>query len=149
MNNLPTTIKKHKKLVLFLAHKYNYNNNLNDLIQQGNLGLIKAYNKYNPTKGAKFSTYAYYWIRQHIQRYNQANQKIKTLSLNNQIHNSNKTFLDNITQPQIQQTTQSKQLKTLTNKESRIIKHIHGHTTSKQSLTSQLLQLKQSSLKTA
>lgn len=39
-----------------------------DLIQEGNLGLIKAVNKYDVTKGFKFSTYATYWIKQSISR---------------------------------------------------------------------------------
>jgi len=39
-----------------------------DLIQEGNLGLMKAIEKYDYTKGFKFSTYATYWIRQAIMR---------------------------------------------------------------------------------
>lgn len=55
------------RLVLSLALKYQKNTqNLLDLIQEGNLGLIEAIDKYNPQKGNKLCTYAYYYVKRNI-----------------------------------------------------------------------------------
>jgi RNA polymerase primary sigma factor len=57
------------RLVINIAKRYSHLGvPLLDLIEEGNLGLMKAVNKYNPKKGFRFSTYGAWWIRQYITR---------------------------------------------------------------------------------
>ena len=66
---LTELINHNLKLVPYVAKKYVYSSlELLDLIQEGNLGLIKAAQRFNPTLKIKFSTYAIWWIRQAITR---------------------------------------------------------------------------------
>src|SRR5713226_10403305 len=62
-------IKANLRLVVKIAHDYaNLGLLFLDLISEGNIGLTKAVERFDPAKGAKLSTYAMWWIKQSLKR---------------------------------------------------------------------------------
>jgi len=63
-------ITSHLRLVVKVVSKYRgYGLPINEMISEGNIGLIYAINKFEPDKGFRFSTYALWWIKASVQKY--------------------------------------------------------------------------------
>jgi len=80
---LDTLVKCNLRFVLTIAREYQYGNvDIEDLINEGNIGLIKAVERYDSTKGFKFISYAVWWVRQSIMQYIYENGNMVRLPIN-------------------------------------------------------------------
>ena len=67
----------HLRLVLATARRYSGNGmSLEDLVAEGNLGLVEAARRFDPERGTRFGTYAAWWVRAFVRRYALANRRI-------------------------------------------------------------------------
>ncbi|OFZ18178.1 MAG: RNA polymerase subunit sigma-70 [Bdellovibrionales bacterium GWB1_55_8] len=70
VNAAKTLVSANLRLVVKIAFEYRtFYSNLLDLIQEGNIGLMKAVSKFDPTRGARLGYYASWWIRSYILKY--------------------------------------------------------------------------------
>lgn len=81
-----TIVNTHLKLALAMATKFRYYGiDVEDLVQEGSVGLLKAVEKYDPTAGVRFAVYAAHWVRAEIMTYAMNNQQmVKTVSTKDQ-----------------------------------------------------------------
>ncbi len=77
INAAQSLVMAHLRFVVYIARSYNgYGLPLSDLIQEGNVGLMKAVKRFDPHRGVRLITFAVYWIRSEIHQYILQNWKI-------------------------------------------------------------------------
>ena len=86
-------IHAHLRMVVNIARQYQRPGaEMLDLIQEGNIGLITAVDKFDPTQGHRLTTLAFYWINKHIQRFLN-NEPDDLVSLDMEIYDGSETLL--------------------------------------------------------
>lgn len=81
--SLDKLVKCNLRFVLTIAKEYQYGNiDIEDLINEGNIGLIKAVDRFDASKGFKFISYAVWWVRQSIMQYIYENGNMVRLPIN-------------------------------------------------------------------
>ena len=77
---LQKLLSSHLRLVLAYARRYVRSGIcLEDLVAEGNLGLVEATRRFDPTRGTRFGTYAAWWVRAFVRRFAYANRRIVAL----------------------------------------------------------------------
>ena len=81
LDSAKTLILSTLRFVHYIANSYSgYNLNKEDLIQEGNIGLLKAVKKYSPSAGVRLASYAVHWIRSEISEYIMNNWSVVKVS---------------------------------------------------------------------
>lgn len=76
-DSLRQLLSSHLRLVLSMARRYvGHGASLEDLIGEGNLGLVEAARRFDAQRGVRFGTYAAWWVRAYVRRYALANRRI-------------------------------------------------------------------------
>lgn len=92
-------VMNYLKLVVSIAGRYSSRrSDLDDIVQEGSNGLLYALDKFDPKRGFKFTTYATYWIEQHIRRYLGKNSDAVKIPayIQEKIHQLSKSDKENI-----------------------------------------------------
>jgi len=77
---LSSLIAQNKNMIYKIAHYLDNGSNIEDLFQVGCIGMIKAYEKYDPSIGTKFSSFAYFYIMGEMKQYLRENKNIKIIN---------------------------------------------------------------------